>query len=129
SFLIVCSRILITPVSFMLKLLGLAVLAVIVLAPFALFVINAGFMPPRSVVAFPIAVGSLVFLAFLSSWNWSKWVLVFMSFYCAMSFSVMNNRFSFSDHMSWEMDKMLMNQVIIRVNELYGNEHPQADTN
>lgn len=87
-------------------LLALLLLALVLVAPAAMLVMNGGEMPPRTQLSMPIVFAGLVFLAAKLPSRSIKAALVLLVIVCVYKFAVVLNRYSFANALQWEADKV-----------------------
>ena len=90
----------------------LAVVFLVLLSPFALSIIAAKEMPPRTYVALPLAIASIIFLGARAGGHRARWLLGVLAFICFVKFAAINNRLSYSEHLSWQADRELATRII-----------------
>ena len=95
----------------------LAVVFLVLLSPFALSIIAAQEMPPRTYVALPLAVASIVFLGARAAGHRARWLLGILAFICFVKFAAINNRLSYSENLSWQADRELAAKIIEKAEE------------
>ena len=105
-------------ISVLSKLIGLAVVFLIVTSPFALNLINAGVMPTRALLAVPLVLSGFVFLALSSSSKILQLVVILAAISTTFQFVTINNRLAFAGYISWQADQALSLRILNRLDEL-----------
>ncbi|MAX36743.1 MAG: hypothetical protein CME33_09285 [Gimesia sp.] len=107
--------------SFASKLTGLMLLFLIVSAPFSLNLLNEGVMPTRALLAVPLVLSGLVFLSLSISSQAIRALIILGVVTTLFQFISINNRFAFSDYITWQADRSLSIRILNRIDELdYG---------
>lgn len=101
------ARIFLSPVSLSLRMLALMLLICAVFAPMMMHMLNGGYMPPRSVLGISFVLAGMVYFAASSSSFIIRAIVTCLSLACFYHFSVANNRYAFSNEMTWEADRTL----------------------
>ena len=118
ALFVVCARVLVARTSWVMKALGFACLLVMLAIPFLMHLMNSGFMPGRALLALPVVLAGVVFLAAGSSLRAVQVVMVVLVVSTYTSFAVTNNRFAFSNHMAWQADRELSTLILSRIYQL-----------
>ena len=106
------------PQSVAVRIIGLLALTVSLFAPVLLHLLNAGYMPPRTVLGVPFVFAGLVFAASFNNHKTLKIVLGFLVLGCFLKFAVVNTRYAFASELNWKADQDLSLLVLQRVHSV-----------
>lgn len=120
TLLLAVGRLLLAPQTVLVRLAGLVILGAVLAAPFVMHVMNAGFMPTRTALAIPYVFAGLAFLAAGSRLFAVRVLVAVLVLACFYKFTVVNNRYSFSNHMVWQADRELTVMILDRLGPLWG---------
>ena len=115
---LVALLVLFSPVSWLVRVLGLLLLAVTVYTPFLMNLMNGGFMPARTLLGVPAALAGLSLLAARVPLRLLRVAFIVLMTIVAFRFVVTNNRMAFSEYMTREADRELISQVMARAGEV-----------
>ena len=106
----------VAPQSGPVKLVGALALAGSLCAPLSLHLLNAGYMPPRTVLGVPFVLAGLVFAASFKSHRSLNLVLGVLVLACFFKFALVNSRYALTNQLNWKADQDLSLLVLQRVN-------------
>lgn len=123
-------RILTASSSLIVRLVGILLLLFAIAAPFVMHMMNAGYMPPRSVLGVSYVFAGLIFFTASVPSKVLRLIVGVLAIYCLYNFSVANNRYAFSSQMVWYADRELsvqmLNRIYIAINKLPQKTDPNA---
>jgi len=93
------------------------VLGAAILVPLGAPLFSGGDLPYRTLLALPIALAGLIFVAARSR-SHLRTILVILSAYCALHFALIGNRLYYASYLAWLNDRALANRVIMRIEAL-----------
>jgi len=116
--------------SILVRLTGVVMLIAAIAAPVMMLMLNAGTMPPRTLLGVSYVLAGLVFFAASSSSNILRTTTAVLAISCFYNFSVINNRYAFSNQMSWladrELSVLLLDKIQSAINKLPVKTDPFA---
>ncbi len=119
--LFLIKSILILPVEILQKTLLLLLLTGAILSPFIFVMITSEFWPARTMMALPVMIGGVVYLAWQHTPRLAQpWIIVLASL-CFIGFVQSNTRLFYTDYVSWQNDKLLANRIIGVLETNYGD--------
>lgn len=98
-----------------LRLLGALLLIAAIAAPISMLMLNAGSMPPRTLLGVAYVLAGLVFLTASTPGNVLRITTAVLALSCVYNFSMINNRYAFSNQMTWLADRELSVQLLQRI--------------
>jgi hypothetical protein len=101
--------------SVMVRLAGLVLLVAAISAPLIMLMLNNGTMPPRTLLGVAYVLAGLVFLAASASGNVLRIITGVLAICCFYNFSMINNRYAFSNQMTWLADRELSIQLLDKI--------------
>ena len=122
-------RILTAKCSLIVRLIGILLLLFAIAAPFVMHMLNAGYMPPRSVLGISFVFAGLIFFTASLPSNLIRLIVGILAVYCLYSFSVVNNRYAFSNQMIWYADRELSVLMLDRIHAAISKMPQKADPN
>jgi len=105
-------------VSWLVRLMGILVLAAMLFTPFLMNFMNGGFMPGRALLGIPLVIAGLSLMAAKTPLRLVRMVLVGLMVIVAFRFVVTNNRLAFSEYMTRESDRELITQIMMRAGDV-----------
>jgi hypothetical protein len=97
---------------------GILSIAALILSPFAVSVALGSALPVRSLVALPLMVGGLGYLASLKAGRKMKYFFLAISFFIALHNTFSITRLFYADHLTSQADRDLANRILDRIYEL-----------
>lgn len=119
ALLVTALQILIARQVWAVKLIALLALAGALSAPLMMHLLNAGDMPPRTMLGVPFVLSGLVFAAVSNNSKTLKLVLGVLVAACFIRFAVVNNRYALANQMNWKADQDLSLMIIQRIYDLW----------
>jgi hypothetical protein len=108
-------QLLAAPQSVAVKIIGLLALTASLCAPLLMHLLNAGYMPPRTVLGVPFVLAGLVFSASFNSGRALRILLALMVAACFFKFAVVNSRYALANQLNWKADQDLSLLVLQRI--------------
>lgn len=93
------------------RLLGMAVLAAVCVAPFLLVIVTGRQWPTRTMLGLPVLLGGLAFCALGARIATVRVVVFILCLLCLIHFIVANNRLMHADHLGWWRDRDLAMRI------------------
>lgn len=121
-FRILCAR-----NSWIIRILAIFALAFAIVAPMVMHLMNTGYMPPRTVIGVSQVLAGLVFFTMCSRSKALQGITAMLVIACIYNFSVINNRFAFSNAMVWQADRELSLLLQQRIAEVLPKIAPTKD--
>lgn len=118
SFFIIVNRIIRSRSSALTKSLMFFIFLTALLSPFIMHLLNGGFMPVRSMVSVPFAMGLLFLVAYKYSGKVMRMLLVVFASFATVHLTVATVRWQLSGHLALQNDRNLAEQIIIKANHL-----------
>lgn len=116
--------------SFVVRIIGVLLLLAALAAPLTMLMLNAGSMPPRTLLGVAYVLAGLVFLTASTSSNILRWTTAVLALSCFYNFSIINNRYAFSNQMGWladrELSVLLLDEIHVAINKLPTKTDPFA---
>ncbi len=103
------------PQSGAVKIIGLLALTASLCAPVLMHLLNAGYMPPRTVLGVPFVLAGLVFSASFNNHKTLQMLLGLLVLGCFFKFAVVNTRYAMANELSWKADQDLSLLILQRV--------------
>jgi len=100
------------------KIVGLLALAGSLCAPLSMHLLNAGYMPPRTVLGVPFVLAGLVFSASFKSGRALRILLGLLVLACFFKFAVVNSRYALTNQLNWKADQDLSLLVLQRIHSV-----------
>jgi hypothetical protein len=122
-------RIAIASCSWLVKIIGLLCLLAALAAPMLMHVLNSGYMPPRTVLGVSYVLAGLIFFTVSSSSHLLRFLTGILAVACFYNFSMVNNRYAFSDQMVWLADRELSVQLLDKIHEAINKLPRKTDPN
>ncbi|WP_281760960.1 glucosyltransferase domain-containing protein [Pseudodesulfovibrio nedwellii] len=97
------------------KLAAFLISISLIFLPFLLHLMNAGRMPVRSMLAFPLVLTGFLYFSLLIKWPVWRLLLSILIVVCAVRFSVVNNQFTYSNILSWQSDNAVAIRLLERI--------------
>jgi hypothetical protein len=108
-------RIITASCNLIVRLTGIIALVFAIAAPFAMHMLNAAYMPPRTVLGISFLLAGLVFFTVSASSTTLRLIAGALAICTLYNFSVANNRYAFSSQMTWLADRELSVQILERI--------------
>lgn len=118
SLIIALVRILTAGSAWYLRVFAVLLLFAALVAPMVMHLMNNGYMPPRTVLGVPQVLAALVFFAASSKSKLVRSVTAVLAVACLYNFCVVNNRYAFSNYMTWQADRELSVKIQQRIAEV-----------
>ncbi|HQQ62159.1 MAG TPA: glucosyltransferase domain-containing protein [Pseudomonadales bacterium] len=125
SLFFTCVKILQSPAKLYLRLLGLLTVLVVLATPMAMLVMNAGDMPPRTMLGVAYVLAGLVFFAASVNSKIVRTVIGVLAITCFYKFTLVNNRYSLANHMTWQADREFSVMLMQRMGEVWHKLPPK----
>lgn len=125
SLLFACVKILQSPAKLYLRLLGVLTLLVVLAVPMAMLVMNSGEMPPRTMLGVAYVLAGLVFFAASVNSQIVRTGITVLSIICFYQFTVINNRYSLANHMTWQADREFSVMLMQRMGQVWHKLPPK----
>jgi len=100
------------------RMLGILSLFGLILAPFALSFALGSPLPARSLVALPLMIAGLGYVASIAASKPLKYLFLIASLIMALHNSFSNTRLFYANHLASQADRDLANRILARINEL-----------
>ena len=104
-------------------------LGIAVLAPFAMVLLTGHIWPARTLMAVPILLAGLIYLALQRMTGRLRWIMIGMLVLCLGKYTVSNTQLFYADYVTWQYDQRLVDQIVARAQiEMRDNmsSHPHA---
>jgi len=110
-------RVITASCSWLVRLFGVLALMGAIIAPIMMHMLNAGYMPPRTVLGISYVMAGLIFFTASSTSQFLRIITTVLVIACFYNFSMINNRYAFSNQMSWLADRELSVQILNKVHD------------
>jgi len=120
-------RLVIAECSVFVRLIGIVLLIAAIAAPLAMLMLNAGSMPPRTLLGVSYVLAGLVFITASTPSNTLRLITAVLALSCFYNFSMINNRYAFSNQMTWLADRELSVQLLDRIHLAINKLPPKTD--
>jgi len=127
SLVVTVLLVLLAPVAWTVKVMGLLVLTAMLFTPFLMNLMNGGFMPGRALLGIPLVIAGMALLASKTPFRLLRMVLVGLMIIVAFRFVVTNNRLAFSEYMTRVSDRELITQIMLRAGDVVTKFPDYAD--
>ena len=115
---VTAARVVAAPQPTAVKIIGFIALVGSLGAPLLMHLVNAGFMPPRTVLGVPFVLAGLVFCASLDNSKALTMVLGMLVVACFLRFAVVNGRYALANELTWKADQDLSLLILQRVHSV-----------
>lgn len=127
SLIVTAARIIHIRNTWLMRLLAILFLIAAIIAPMTMHVLNAGIMPPRTVLGISQVLAALALFSMMSSSAAIRLIAIVLTASSFYQFSMVNNRYAFSNQMTWLADRDLSVQLLGRIHEVTSQLPPKTD--
>lgn len=125
SLFFTCVKVLQSPAKLYMRLLGILTVLVILATPMAMLVMNSGEMPPRTMLGVAYVLSGLVFFAASVDSKIVRTIIGVLAITCFYKFTLVNNRYSLANHMTWQADREFSVMLMQRMGEVWHKMPPK----